>query len=56
MATFNNGQKIVACVVADEGKSGDGVVTVFAAEGDSNDVKEFQARKSSGGEADYERA
>lgn len=53
---FNNGEQIVPCVVASE-PDDDGVCTVFAAEGDSSDVKAFPARKAGDdNEADYVRA
>lgn len=54
MKTFDNGYKVVPCVVASE-PDDNGVVTVFAAEDDGDDVKAFPAVPGEGG-ADFQRA
>jgi hypothetical protein len=54
MKTFNNGEKVVPCVVVSE-PDAEGVVQVFAAEGSGDAVKVFNA-KAGGEGSDYERA
>ncbi len=54
MPTFNNGEKVVPALVASEPDE-EGVVTVFAAEGDSSAVKAFAAKKNPDGDPDYVR-